>query len=148
MDQMDRKLPLITASPTPCSLLPSTSGAKIHVGIGLKLPGNPFQNSSPETRLKTFALVAQSIYFLDRIIEHINTTYGEVNGKSELTAQLDEGIRAFCMTLLEEKHHDRTGHCWPHVTCLSALLFLSRDALKVAGTMVVVTTYHGFEDWP
>lgn len=118
MDHMDRKLPFITASPSPCSRLPSTSGTKINLGVGLKLPGNPFQNSRPETRLKTFALVAQSIYFLDRVIEHINTTYEEVNRKSELTAQLDEGIRAFCMTLLEENNHDRTGHCWPHATCL------------------------------
>lgn len=118
MDHMERKLPFITASPSPCSLLPSTSGAKIHLGVGLKLPGNTFQNAAPETRLKTFALVAQSIYFLDRVIEHINTTYEEVNRKSELTAQLDEGIRAFTMTLLEGKYHDRTGHCWPHATCL------------------------------
>lgn len=118
MDHMERKLPFITASPSPYSRLPSTSGTKIQLGVGLKLPGNPFQNSRPETRLKTFALVAQSIYFLDRVIEHISTTYEEVNRKSELTAQLDEGIRAFCMTLLEEKHHDRTGLCWPHATCL------------------------------
>lgn len=118
MDHMERNLPFITTSPSPYSLLPSARGAKIHLGVGLKLPGNPFQDTSPGTRLKTFALVAQSIYFLDRVIVHINTTYEEVNRKSEITAQLDEGIRAFTMTLLEGKNHDRTGHCWPHATCL------------------------------
>ncbi|KFY37512.1 hypothetical protein V494_04722 [Pseudogymnoascus sp. VKM F-4513 (FW-928)] len=131
MDHMEKKRPFITASPSPYSFLPSTSGAKIRLGVGLKLPGNPYQDTNPGARLRTFALVAQSIYFLDRVIVHINTTYEEVNRKSEITAQLDEGIRAFTMTLLEGKGHDRTSHCWPHATCLSALLFLSRDALEV-----------------
>ncbi|KFY45916.1 hypothetical protein V495_02761 [Pseudogymnoascus sp. VKM F-4514 (FW-929)] len=131
MDSMDKQLPFITESPTPYSLLPSTSGAKIHLGVGLKLPGNPFHDSTPAVRLKTFALVAQSVYFLDRVIVHINTTYEDVNRKSELTAQLDQGIRAFTMSLLEGNYHDRTGHCWPHATCLSALLFLARDTLEV-----------------
>lgn len=117
-DHMEKQLPFITQSPTPYSLLPFALRDRTRLGVGLKLPGNPFQDSNSGTLPKTFALVAQSIYFLDRVIVHIDSTYEDVNRKSELTTQLDEGIRAFTMGLLEGKGHDRTGHCWPHATCL------------------------------
>lgn len=138
MDRMERQLPFITDSPSPYSLLPSTAGAQIHLGVGLKLPGNPFQDSTPGTRLKTFALVAQSVYFLDRVMVHISTAYEDVNQKSEVTAQLDQGIRAFSMSLLEGEDHDRTSHCWPHATCLR---YVSHSLINIQVLTITVLYY-------
>lgn len=146
MDRMEKQIPFIAASPLVDSILPSSSGTKSCLGESLRLSGSPVQNSPCGVSPKTFALVAQSVYFLDRVITHINTTYEDLDKKSKVITQLDTTIRAFTMNLLEGKGNDRTGHCWPHATCLrqvsqsgkyavdnrsSALLLLHRDALEV-----------------
>lgn len=122
MEHMQHPLPFAALSPTLCSLLPSNHEGRRHVGECLNLSDNHAQDSGPGTLLSVFAQVAQSVYLLDRVIEHVGHIYETLDARLEDSAQLDVGIRTFSLNVLEGPGSDRIGHCWPYTICLRYVL--------------------------